>query len=112
MFMVTGPGSPSVLSNVMLSIEQNIEWITRCLGTLLQKGQSRIEPEIDAEEAWVEEVNRAAGGSLRSTCSSWYNGANIPGKPLVFIPYIGGIPDYTKACDAAVENGYAGFRMR
>ncbi len=112
MFMVTGPGSPSVLSNVLLSIEQNIEWITGCLGTLLQKGQSRIEPEIDAEEAWVEEVNRAAGGSLRSTCSSWYNGANIPGKPLVFIPYIGGIPDYTKACDAAVENGYAGFKMR
>ena len=65
MFMVTGPGSPSVLSNVLLSIEQNIEWITGCLGTLLQKGQSRIEPEIDAEEAWVEEVNRAAGGSLR-----------------------------------------------
>ena len=112
MFMVTGPGSPSVLSNVLLSIEQNIEWITGCLGTLLQKGQSRIEPEIDAEEAWVEEVNRAAGGSLRSTCSSWYNGANIPGKPLVFIPYIGGIQNYTKACDAAVENGYAGFKMR
>jgi cyclohexanone monooxygenase len=112
MFMVTGPGSPSVLSNVLVSIEQNIEWITGCLGSMLNAGHSRIEPEIDAEDAWVEEVNRAAGGSLRSTCSSWYNGANIPGKPLIFIPYIGGIPDYTKACDAAVENGYAGFRFR
>lgn len=112
MFMVTGPGSPSVLSNVLVSIEQNIEWITGCLCTLLAGGKSRVEPEVDAEDAWVEEVNRAAGGSLRSTCSSWYNGANIPGKPLIFIPYIGGIPDYTKACEAAVENGYAGFRMR
>jgi cyclohexanone monooxygenase len=112
MFMVTGPGSPSVLSNVLVSIEQNVEWITECLDTLVGSGKHRIEPEVEAEDAWVEEVNRAARGSLRSTCSSWYNGANIPGKPLIFIPYIGGIPDYTQACEASAANGYAGFKMR
>ena len=70
-----------------------------------------IEPSRAAEEAWVGHVGEAAGGTLRSTCSSWYVGANIPGKPRVFMPYIGGFPAYIERCEAVVKNGYEGFSL-
>ena len=70
-----------------------------------------IEPSREAEEAWVGHVGEVAGGTLRSTCSSWYVGANIPGKPRVFMPYIGGFPAYIERCEAVVKNGYEGFSL-
>jgi len=73
------------------------------------KGFGRIEARAEAEEDWVAHVREVAGGSLRSTCSSWYIGANVPGKPRVFMPYIGGFPAYVQKCDAVAANGYEGF---
>jgi len=109
MFMVTGPGSPSVLTNMLPSIEQNVEWITDAIGYVHGQGMRRIEAETAAEDAWVDHVNEAAGKSLRSTVKSWYVGANVEGKPQVFMPYIGGLPAYIAMCDDVVAKGYDGF---
>jgi cyclohexanone monooxygenase len=109
LFTITGPGSPSVLTNMLPSIEQHVEWVADCIGYLRDKGFGRIEARAEAEEDWVAHVREVAGGSLRSTCSSWYIGANVPGKPRVFMPYIGGFPAYMQKCDAVAANGYEGF---
>ena len=109
LFMITGPGSPSVLTNMIPSIEQHVDWITDCLADMRARGMSRIEPEPDAQEAWVAHVNEIADLSMRSTCSSWYLGSNVDGKPRVFMPYIGGFPAYVRKCEEVVEAGYAGF---
>ncbi len=109
LFTITGPGSPSVLTNMLPSIEQHVEWISDCIGYMRARHLNQIEPTVDAEEKWVTHVNDVAGGSLRSTCSSWYVGANIPGKPRVFMPYIGGFPVYVEKCQAIAANGYEGF---
>lgn len=111
MFTVTGPGSPSVLTNMLPSIEQHVEWIAECIGHMRATGADLIEPDLDAENDWVEHVNQVAGTTLRSTCSSWYVGANVPGKPRVFMPYIGGFPAYAERCRDVVANGYEGFRI-
>jgi len=108
-FTITGPGSPSVLTNMLPSIEQHVDWIADCLIALREKGVTVIEPMGEAEEAWVGHVGEAAGITLRSSCSSWYVGANIPGKPRVFMPYIGGLPAYIERCEAIVRNDYEGF---
>jgi len=112
LFTVSGPGSPSVLSNMMPTIEQHVEWITDCISYLRDQGKREIDADLDYENAWVEEVNDAARKTLRYTCSSWYLGANIPGKPRVFMPYIGGVPAYNKRCAEVVAAGYEGFRTR
>jgi cation diffusion facilitator CzcD-associated flavoprotein CzcO len=109
LFTITGPGSPSVLTNMLPSIEQHVDWIADCLLALRDKGVTVIEPMGEAEEAWVGHVGEAAGTTLRSSCSSWYVGANIPGKPRVFMPYIGGLPAYIERCEAVVNNDYEGF---
>jgi len=111
MFTVTGPGSPSVLTNMLPSIEQHVEWITECIAHLRDTGAALIEAEQEAEDQWVGHVNEVAGLTLRSTCSSWYVGANIPGKPRVFMPYIGGFPAYQERCREVVDRGYEGFRI-
>jgi cation diffusion facilitator CzcD-associated flavoprotein CzcO len=111
LFTITGPGSPSVLTNMLPSIEQHVEWVADCIGYLRDKCLSRIEAQAEAEENWVSHVREVAGGSLRSTCSSWYIGANVPGKPRVFMPYIGGFPAYVQKCDAVAANGYEGFAL-
>ena len=111
LFTITGPGSPSVLTNMLPSIEQHVEWLADCIGYLRDKGLSRIEPRAEAEESWVAHVREVAGISLRSTCSSWYIGANVSGKPRVFMPYIGGFPAYVQKCDAVAANGYEGFTL-
>jgi len=111
MFTVTGPGSPSVLTNMLPSIEQHVEWISDCIGHVLESGSSLIEPDLAAEDAWVDHVNQVAGMTLRSTCSSWYVGANVPGKPRVFMPYIGGFPAYVERCEDVVAKGYEGFQI-
>ena len=111
LFTVTGPGSPSVLTNMLPSIEQHVEWIAACIGHLRTRGMTRIEPTHEAEEAWVAHVCEVAGPNLRAVCSSWYVGANVPGKPRVFMPYIGGFPQYVARCEEVVAAGYAGFEL-
>jgi len=111
LFTITGPGSPSVLSNMLPSIEQHVEWIADCIVHMREGGNRRIEATLEAENAWVEHATEVAGGNLRSTCSSWYVGANIPGKPRVFMPYIGGFPKYVEKCEEIVRNGYEGFSL-
>ena len=110
LFMITGPGSPSVLSNMVPSIEQHVDWITRCLQYLVTRSCNRIEAEAAAETAWVAHVNDVAAATLFSACDSWYLGANIPGKPRIFMPYLG-VPPYVEKCNSVAENDYAGFRL-
>ncbi len=109
LFTVTGPGSPSVLSNMVVSIEQHIDWISDCISHLTGRQLSAIEASLDAEDAWVDHVNEVAGMTLHIQAASWYLGANIPGKPRVFMPYIGGVGLYREKCDDVVAKGYEGF---
>ena len=109
LFTITGPGSPSVLTNMLPSIEQHVEWITDCISHMHANGLECIEANREAENEWVEHVNQVADLSLRSTCSSWYIGANIEGKARVFMPYIGGFPKYVEKCNNVVANDYEGF---
>src|SRR5262249_32797473 len=111
LFMITGPGSPSVLASMIQSIEQHVDWMADCIGHMRDVDAATIEPTLASEDAWVEHVNDVAQASLRSTCSSWYVGANIPGRPRVFMPYIGGFPVYVQKCNEVMENGFAGFRL-
>jgi cyclohexanone monooxygenase len=110
LFMVTGPGSPSVLTNMLPSIEQHVEWIADCLADLAKEGHGLIEPTVESEDDWVEHVNRLAGFTLYPTCNSWYLGANVPGKPRVFMPHIG-YPDYVRTCERVAAKGYQGFAL-
>ncbi|HEU4731488.1 MAG TPA: alpha/beta hydrolase fold domain-containing protein [Kofleriaceae bacterium] len=109
-FTITGPGSPSVLSNMMVSIEQHVEWIADCLAHLRAEGSTTIEPTPTAEAGWMTHANDCAQITLFPTASSWYMGANVPGKPRVFLPYVGGVDVYRKACDEVVAGDYLGFR--
>jgi len=109
-FMVTGPGSPSVLTNMLPSIEQHVEFIADAIVYLREHGLLAIEPEQVAEDAWVEHVNEVAQSTLYPTCNSWYLGANIPGKPRVFLPLLG-FPEYVAKCEDVVAKGYEGFRL-
>jgi cyclohexanone monooxygenase len=109
LFTVTGPGSPSVLSNMMVSIEQHVDWIVRCIGYLREHGIAAIEPTEAQQEAWVAHVREVGDESLYPRARSWYMGANIPGKPRVLLPYVGGVGRYREICDGVAEGGYAGF---
>jgi cation diffusion facilitator CzcD-associated flavoprotein CzcO/acetyl esterase/lipase len=109
-FTITGPGSPSVLSNMMVSIEQHVDWVADCLAQLRAKGQRTIEPTETAEAGWQTHVNDCATITLFPTADSWYMGANVPGKPRVFLPYVGGVDAYRKICDEVVAQDYLGFQ--
>jgi cyclohexanone monooxygenase len=111
LFTITGPGSPSVLTNMLTSIEQHVEWIADCIAHLRTRDLRRIEARRDAEDVWVAHVAEIAGTSLRSVCGSWYVGANIPGKTRVFMPYIGGVPAYVRKCNEVAAGGYEGFEL-
>ena len=93
------------------SIEQHVEWIADCLVHLRGRGLRRIEAELAAEDAWIAHGAEVAGATLRGTCSSWYMGANIPGKPRVFMPYIGGVGVYRRKCEEIAAKGYEGFAL-
>jgi cyclohexanone monooxygenase len=112
LFMITGPGSPSVLASMIQAIEQHVDWLADCLGHLRDVGAKSIEPLLKDEDAWVEHVNEVSTVSLRSTCSSWYVGANIPGRPRVFMPYIGGFPVYVQKCNEVMSGGFDGFVLQ
>ena len=109
LFMITGPQSPGVKSQMILSCEQHVDWIADCLTHLRAKGLHRIEPETAAEDGWVQHTNEVADGTLYPLANSWYTGANIPGKPRVFMPYVGGVTAYKKKCDEVAAKGYEGF---
>ena len=111
LFMITGPGSPSVLSNMMVSIEQHVEWVTDAMEYMRNQNLAAMEPELQAEDEWVEHVNVVAHTTLFPKAASWYMGANIPGKPRIFMPYVGGLGNYRKICDDVVEEGYKGFNF-
>ncbi|MGH2633777.1 MAG: flavin-containing monooxygenase [Tepidiformaceae bacterium] len=111
LFMITGPGSPSVLSNMIISIEQHVEWIADCIAYLRDHETGSIEADISAEDAWVEHVNDVANLTLFPKANSWYLGANIPGKPRVFMPYVGGVGAYAEKCREIAAAGYEGFVM-
>ncbi len=111
LFMITGPGSPSVLSNMVVSIEQHVDWICDSLVFLGEHGMDRIEPTLASEEAWGTHVNDFAALTLFPQANSWYMGANVPGKPRVFLPYVGGVDGYRQICNDVVERGYLGFRL-
>ena len=111
MFMITGPGSPSVLSNMMVSIEQHVDWIADCVAYLHSRGLTCIEATQAAEDAWVAHGNEVANGTLYPLANSWYMGVNIPGKPQVFMPYIGGVGSYRQICDEVAAEGYRGFAL-
>ncbi len=109
MFIVTGPGSPSVLTNMPLAIEQHVEWIGRCIADMRDNGIDTIEATEEAEAAWVDHVREVAETTLFPKANSWYLGANIPGKNRVFMPYVGGFAPYARRCDEIADNGYEGF---
>jgi cation diffusion facilitator CzcD-associated flavoprotein CzcO/acetyl esterase/lipase len=110
-FMLTGPGSPSVLSNMAVSIEQHVDWVAGCLKDMSEDGFETIEPTDLAESGWNQHVQDCGAITLHPTANSWYMGANVPGKPRVFLPYIGGVDAYRQACDDVVEQGYLGFSL-
>ena len=111
LFLVTGPQSPSVLSNMIVSIEQHVEWMTDCIAHMEASGFASIEAEAEAQEDWIAHSTDVAYQTLYPKAASWYMGANIPGKPRVFLPYIGGVGRYREKCDEVARAGYQGFRF-
>jgi cation diffusion facilitator CzcD-associated flavoprotein CzcO len=112
LFTITGPGSPSVLSNMVVSIEQHVEWISDCISYLREHGYAAIEATEAAQAEWVQHVADVGSLTLFPKANSWYMGANVPGKPRVFLPYIGGVGVYRQKCDEVAANGYEGFTLR
>ena len=111
MFMITGPQSPGVKSQMIFSCQQHVDWIATAIKSLGERQMRRIEPTRAAELAWVAHNNEVADRTLYPLANSWYTGANIPGKPRVFMPYVGGVTAYVKKCDEVVANGYEGFTV-
>jgi len=112
MFMVSGPGSPSVLTNMIVSIEQHVDWIFDCIHYLKANKFNTIEPSLKEENSWVEHNQSVAKDHVRSSCNSWYLGANIEGKPKIFMPYVGGFPEYVKKCNTISKSNYKGFILK
>ena len=112
LFTITGPGSPSVLCNMPVPIEQHVEWIADCIAHMRANGMTVIEPQAEAVDRWVQHVNEVASATLLpQASSSWYLGANVPGKPRVFMPYAGGMARYRGICNEVAAKGYEGFTM-
>ncbi|MCP5178851.1 MAG: NAD(P)/FAD-dependent oxidoreductase [Pseudomonadales bacterium] len=109
LFTITGPGSPSVLSNMLVSIEQHVDFICDCLTYMREHGYRKVETSLDKEDEWVAHVNEVASATLFPKAGSWYMGANIPGKPRVFMPYAAGVGAYREVCDRVAADGYRGF---
>jgi cyclohexanone monooxygenase len=111
LFIITGPGSPSVLTNMVPTIEQHVDFIADCIAYMRARGMSTVDPDIAAEDAWVEYNDEVAHRTLRYDCASWYLGSNIPGKKRVFMPFVGGLPAYIRKCEEVVATDYEGFNF-
>ena len=109
LFTITGPQSPSVLTNMPVAIEQHVEWISGIIRHMRNGGLGVVEPTPEAEDAWVDHSQEVAHATLLPESATWYMGANIPGKPQVFLPYLGGLGPYRQRCDEVAENEYEGF---
>ncbi|MCH1569494.1 MAG: NAD(P)/FAD-dependent oxidoreductase [Alphaproteobacteria bacterium] len=109
MFTITGPSSPSVLSNMLVSIEQHVDWVSDCIGWMNANGKTAIEPSDEAERDWAEHTAHLAGMTLFPQADSWYMGANVPGKPRMFLAYVGGVGAYRLICDQIAATDYHGF---
>ena len=112
LFMITAPGSPSVLTNMLVSIEQHVEWTTDLMRWMRDHSKRSVMPDLDAQEAWVQHVNEIADLTLFPKGNSWYVGANVPGKPPVFMPYLAGVGMYREVCDSVAAENYRGFILR
>ena len=112
LFTVTGPGSPSVFTNMIPTIEQHVDWIADCIAYMRAHDYIAIEAEPEAQATWWDHVQEVAAAGLKTTTDSWYLGANVEGKARVFMPYYGGFPDYCRKCEEVVAGGYAGFALR
>ena len=111
MFMITGPQSPGVKSQMIMACEWHVDFAANAIDHMRKSGLSRIDPDVSAENGWVAHNNEVADGTLYPLANSWYMGANIPGKPRIFMPYVGGVEAYTNKCNEVVDNGYEGFRF-
>lgn len=111
LFMVTGPQSPGVKSQMILAIEQHVDFIAGCLQSMHSNGHNRIEADAMAEAQWVAHNNDVANATLYPKANSWYMGANVPGKPRIFMPYVGGVHHYYRRCNDIAATGYPGFVM-
>ncbi len=111
MFTITGPQSPSVLTNMPMSIEHHVDWIADCVGKMLDEDYRIVEPTEQAETDWVNQTNTLAEGMVLSEAKSWYRGANVPGKPRTFMPFPGGLETYRLICEQVVTDGYDGFEF-
>lgn len=111
LFTVTGPGSPGPLANMSMSIEQHIDWISNCIQYMHKNGFVRIDADKQYESNWMEHVQEVVGRTLYDKANSWYRGANVPGKPQIFLPYLGGFGNYTKKCEDVAKAGYEGFKL-
>jgi cyclohexanone monooxygenase len=111
LFVITGPGSPSILSNVILSIEHHVDMLAECLAHMRANGLATVDANLEAEDAWVQHVNDLAAATLYPRTASWYMGANVPGKPRVFLPYVGGVGRYQQVCRGIVSEGWRGFEF-
>ncbi|QRX81056.1 NAD(P)/FAD-dependent oxidoreductase [Glaciimonas sp. PAMC28666] len=112
LFFITGPGSPSILTNVVVAIEQHVDWIAKCIASMQEHKRGVAEADASAENDWVAHVNEVASKTLFPTTKSWFMGANIPGKPQVFLPYVGGLGNYTEICDDVAADDYRGFAFK
>jgi cyclohexanone monooxygenase len=111
LFTITGPGSPSVLSNMLISIEQHVDWISDCIEFMRERDLTTIEATPEAQVAWVDHVREMGEKTLYPLANSWYIGANIPSKPRVFMPYVAGVGPYRKRCEQIAAAGYEGFAL-
>ena len=111
LFNVTGPGSPSVLANMVLHSELHVDWIAGAIATIERSGVRAIEARPEAVEEWVDECAQRAAKTLMPAANSWYLGANIPGKPRVFMPFVGGFGTYRNILLDVAADGYRGFDL-
>ena len=111
LFTITGPGSPSVLTNMIPTIEQHVDWIGDCIRYMQKKSYHSIEANLDAETSWVKYNEDCARNTLRYECDSWYLGSNVNNKQRIFLPFVGGLPTYIKKCEESTRNSYEGFRF-
>ncbi|MCB1714339.1 MAG: NAD(P)/FAD-dependent oxidoreductase [Candidatus Competibacteraceae bacterium] len=113
MFIIAGPGSPSVFSNMVTSIEQHVEWVADCAAYMQQNGLATIEASEAAQTAWTQHVNEMANKTLYAySKNTWFYGANTPGKPVVFMPYVGGVGNYYQRILKVAEDGYEGYAFK
>ena len=106
LFFITGPGSPSVLSNMIVSIEQHVDWITALIRTMQEQGIAATHPTEQAQREWMRTVHDEAAKTLYLSGNSWYLGANVPGKPRVFMPYVAGVGKYRRIAEEEAAQGY------